>query len=294
MGKDVLHCNIFKSGRQVAALTIHLKECLYAPKEVGDHPIYEYIYFDAGKPVTIQVEGILEIDGGESIWYRFYKLEATPGKDGYYDVVEYLTDDAPITTASITFTPTAQNNGRMIEWEAATKDHDNWSFYSPSYILLDNAKKPIKMPSFTTGCELIPLKEGESTILTLPVAIAGDTAKELEYRWYTYDDDGERKLVQTSGYPSLTVTSNEEGYYVCKIGYKGSAESTFLEYGQGFLVFVVDSNGNPVTPTNPTNPTKNVPKTGDGTPLMTMFILLGVALAGTVVLIGVHCRRSHS
>lgn len=293
VGKDVLRCNIFKSGRQVAALTIRLKACIYAPTVVGDYPNYEYIYFDAGKSLTIQLNTKLEIGGGETICYEYYKVRSNAG-------FEMLA--AETTSTSVTFTPDANDHGATVSWAAATKGHDNWSGYAPDFILLDNAKKPIRMPSLAKNYEWIELKEGESTILTLPVAIAGDTAKELEYRWYTYDDS-EPKLVQTSGYPSLTVTSKDVGTwrgYVCKVGYKGSAESTFLEYGQYFEVCVVDSEGNPVapsTPTTPSNPsqsTKDVPKTGDSTPLTAMFILLGAALAGAAVLVGVRRRRSQS
>ena len=278
-GKGICQCDVYDGRKKLTTITFKVDEVIYAPVPSKDVPQLQYLYYIPGKPVTISVP-TPTIGGNQKLDYLWC---AYKGEDAYED---YPSVNAP----SITLTLGAEKDRWTLDCQAATKGYANYTWIG-SFVLLNRENKPIEMPTLSGSIREYELAPGESETLTLPTATPGDPNKTVEYRWYTIDwDTGNMKFYKTTPAPQLTVTNTPDRHgkglsYICKAGYKGEPESSFLEYGLELVVTYLTS-GTPSIP--------SMPKTGDNTPLTALFLLLGVSLAGATLLVGMRRRHGHS
>ena len=242
IGKDFLQCELWCEGSCRATVFYYIQKYIDMPATVGTPPETEYVYFEEGKELTIQITTPLKIASGD-IWYCWFKER----DNGVYDIVKNKTADN-----FFTFTPTAADHGKEISWSASQKGVEYWNVFHPKYILQNKALNSIIMPNLTSSYTEIELAEGQSETLRLPPAQTGDSSKTLEYRWYKYSPySGKTELVKTGSEPVLTIQNDgkdeNQGYmeYTCKVGYAGD-ESSFLDYN---FVFYVAFFKKPVGPT---------------------------------------------
>lgn len=293
IGKILYSCDVSVNGKKVTTISYQLGGYIHVPTAASVVPDTKYVYFEPGKPVTVQMPK-MEIGGGETILYQY----------GIDLDTDYL-DLGQTTKNTVTFTPTADYNGKRLEWSASTKGYDNWINPIPVYLLLNKKLNPIIVPdmAFPDNDDYQELAVGESTILTLPEAKAGEAGRKLKYRWYDYDLGGEYQLldVQERESPALAIKNTGKIHeYVCKVGYADSPDGEFFEYPVHFIVVDLAEGEQPSRPSNPSTPSKptpstpakTAPKTGDETPIIALFALMGIALAGTAVLVTVRRRRS--
>lgn len=285
-GKGIAQCEVYDGQKKLTTITFEVEEVIYAPV-AKDVPSPQYVYYTPGQPVTASLPAP-SIGGNAKVEYSW-----TGGNMDSFE--DYPDVNAP----SITLTLGADQDGWGVTCQASTYGYTNYKEMG-YFIFLNREKNPIGIPALSGGNQEYYLAAGKSETLTLPTATSGDPNKTVEYRWYMidWDVDYNEKFCETTSTPQLTVTNTPDKYgkwlyYICKAGYKGEPESSFLEYGMHFNVSYLtpDSSIVPSQPTSPAKPT-SVPKTGDNTPLTALFLLLGISLAGTTLL--ASRRRKHS
>jgi len=244
IGKDLLKCEFWCEGSCRATAFYYIQKCIDMPTMEGNPLFTEYVYFEEGKELTIQITTPLKINSG-SIWYCWFKEE----EDGVFRIVKGKTSEN-----FYTFTPTADDHGKRIGWSASQSGVEYWNFLQPEYILQSKTINPIIMPNLTSNYTTIRLAGGKSETLRLPPARTEDSSKTLEYRWYRYKVYGDTELVQAGSEPALMIQNSgkdeDQGYmeYTCKVGYKGD-ENSFLDYNHVFYVTFYKEPVNP--PTDP-------------------------------------------
>lgn len=281
-GKNICQCDVYnKKNTLLTTIAFQVEAVIYAPVPQGI-PL-RYLYYTPGIPVTAAIPKPT-IGGGMKIDYSWFMHNAD------------FSDEKPgqrTSVPNISLTLGAENDRWILECNVATMGYSNVSG-AHSLVLLNLEKKPVRMPDLFGIFEHMYTyyypAPGESKTLIYPAAGSGDPGKTVEYRWYKQDENGNLKLCQITAVPQLTVTNTPDvrgkmEYYTCKAGYKGEPESSFLEYGAFFGVGHLTGS----TPAVPT--ASSAPKTGDSTPLMALFLLLSVSLAGATILAGK--RRGH-
>lgn len=291
-GKVICQCEVSDGKKKLTTINFVIDEVIYVPIAATDTPWVQYVYYTPGDSVAVSIPEP-SIGGNQKIDYQWlaYKSLIEGEYEGYGEV------NAP---SIILENLGAEKDGWTLECQVATAGYLNYRTVA-SFVLMSREKKPIEMPVLSSSWKGYELEPDKSETLTLPTATSGDPNKTVEYRWYMANwDSGEIRFYKTTSTPKLTVTNTPDMRgkgvdYLCRAGYKGDPEDTFLEYGMSFSVEYLTSD----TPTKPTDPTKpatptSVPKTGDNTPLTALFLLLGISLAGVTVLASKRRGHEHS
>lgn len=296
VGQNLCRCEVSYQGAVITTITFRLEKLVYAPN-IGELRT-EHLYFDPGKPLTVTlVKKPTIVDGGQLL----YSWELSDADDGRS---ESLAD--ALEKPTITFTPTAGDEGRILSCYVARKDVNQYIYSVREYVLVSREKKPVIMPSpdLIQQFAEYELALGQSKTLAVPAARAGDAGKALEYRWYM---DGETTPYAITSTPQLTVTNttgdDERHFIECWVGYRGKSfaypgisdflmnynpSSGFCLYDTYFDLHFLPGNAGPNDP-NP--PASTVPKTGNGTPLAMLYALLAASAAAAAKII--DSRRRH-